>query len=83
MICHYFSFLNDEIWLDVYGPSNLSKIVFWAQRAGPLFWDVMEGRGCCMEPTTPLGLASGILGPFFIPISFPPALVYGLRGQGL
>ena len=67
MICHYFSFLNDEIWLDVYGPSNLSKIVFWALGAGPLFWAVMEGRGCCMEPTTPLGLASGILGPFLYP----------------
>ena len=27
----------------------------------------MEGPGCCMEPTIPLGLASGILGPFLYP----------------
>ena len=33
----------------------------------------MEGPGCCMEPTIPLGLASGILGPFLYPHQLPPS----------
>ena len=33
----------------------------------------MEGLGCFMEPTIPLGLASGILGPFLYPHQLPPS----------
>ena len=58
-----------KIWVDWpgMGPSSLSKIMLWALRAGPLFWADMEGPGCCIEPIVPLGLASGILGPFLYP----------------
>ena len=56
-----------------YGPSNLSKIMLWALRVGPLFWADMEGPGCCMEPIVPLGLASRILGPFLYPHKLPPS----------
>ena len=33
----------------------------------------MEGPGCCMEPTIPLGLASGKLGSFLYPHQLPPS----------
>ena len=38
-----------------------------------MLWADMEGPGCCMEPTIPLGLASGILGPFLYPHQLPPS----------
>ena len=47
--------------------------MFWAELAGPLFWADIEGPGCCMEPTIPLGLASGLLGPFLYPHQLPPS----------
>ena len=58
-----------KIWVDWPGMDLLiyPRACFGAQRAGPLFWADMEGPGCCMEPTIPLGLVSGLLGPFLYP----------------
>ena len=38
----------------------------------------MEGPGCCMEPTIPLGLASGILSLFLYPHHDSFDLWYGI-----
>ena len=33
----------------------------------------MEGPGCCVGNTIPLGLASGIVSPFLYPYQLPPS----------
>ena len=57
--------------------------MFWARRAGPLLGAAENGRGPDAKPIALIGLVDGYLVYLFIPISCPPALVYGLRGQGL
>ena len=58
-----------KIWVDWPGMDLLTypRSCFGPSERGPLLWADMEGLGCCMEPTIPLGLASGIFGPFFYP----------------
>ena len=46
-------------------------------------WAAMEGYGRGTYPIVLLGWRVEYLARFSIPISCPPALVYGLRGQGL
>ena len=50
---------------------------------GPSFWVGTEGPRYCLGYTIPLGLASGLVSLFSSPHQLPPALVYGMRGQGL
>ena len=42
-----------------------------------------QGPGCYIQLLSSLGLASGPASLFSNPISCPPTLVYGMRGQGL
>ena len=87
MICHYFYFLIDEIWLDRQDNILLGVILFfvlakhslicsiWTFQfiqdhplglaVGPSFWDGTEGPGYCIGYAIPLGLASGMVSPFF------------------
>ena len=46
-------------------------------------WAAMEGYGRGTDPIVLLGWRVEYLARFSIPICCPPALVYGLRGQGL
>ena len=42
-----------------------------------------QGPGCFIGRASSLGLVSGPASPFFKPYQLPPALVYGMHGQGL
>ena len=77
MICHYFSFLIDEIWLDWW--NNILLFLFtaftelnliygiWAFSiiAGWAFILSWHLGGGGLKRTTSLGLASGPVSPFF------------------
>ena len=73
-----------KIWVDWPGtglpifPNSVLGPTSWA-----FVWAAMEGHGHGAEPIALLGWRVGYLAYFSIPISCPPVLVYGLRGQGL
>ena len=55
-----------KIWVDWPGMDFLiyPRSCFGPSESGLCFGADMEGPECCMKPTIPLGLTSGILGPF-------------------
>ena len=64
----YSIFCIGKIWVDWLGMdlSIYSRSRFGPCEPGFCFGLIWRGLGC-MEPTIPLGLASGILGPFLYP----------------
>ena len=55
----------------------------WARRAGPLLGAAESGRGPDAKPIALLGRWMDIWSIYLSLSVAPPALVYGLRGQGL
>ena len=69
----YYTFCVIRMWVDLvgYGPSHLSKSVFWARRTG-LCLGCYGGTRAWHGAHCAFGLASGILGLFLYPYQLPP-----------
>ena len=64
-----------KIWVDWPGMGLLIYLrsCFGPSKSGLCFGLIWRGLGCYVEPTIPLGLAGGILGPFLYPYQLSPS----------
>ena len=58
-------------------------IIFWGERTGLLFWANTRDLGVSLGWLLLWACRVGLRAYFSNPISCPPNLVYGIRGQGL
>ena len=64
-----------KMWVDWPGMDLLiyPRACFGPSEPGLCFGLIWRGLDIVMEPTIPLGLASGLLGPFLYPHQLPPS----------